>query len=333
LAPNSELWNILQDLRDAGVPEMVNETIGWRLEVANFEGAWPHSHAKMVVVDGKTAAAVGFNMRYDHFPPEHPSGLGEGKVDTAVQMTGPVAQDARRAFDELWAGAVRRHCANFFPFHRQWQLTCRDSRASADHVPEVMRYYLPRGSATAFSMLRTHVHDEADEQIVAALAAAEKSIDIMHIQFSLALACNLEYLFEVCSTTQVPAYIDSLLEAIETKDVQARLLIDLEPIKGIESLLAVRGLQRLVDKRGMGDRVEIRAFPGPVHVKNTLIDDELLIVGSQNFHWSAFGQGRGLAEYNLGVSDPEAIEDFKRRFQYYWDLASTGPGLSDQTSD
>ena len=78
----------------------------------------------------------------------------------------------------------------------------------------------------------------------------------------------------------------------------------------------------------MGDRVEVRAFPGPVHAKNTLIDDELLIVGSQNYHWTSFGEGRGLAEYNLGISDPSAIEEFKQRFQYYWDLADTGPGLS-----
>jgi len=327
-APNADLWKILQDLHDAGVPEMVNESIGWRLEVANFEGAWPNSHVKMVVVDGKTVVAVGFNMQYKHFPPEHPSGLGDGSVDTAVQVTGPVAQDARRAFDELWQGATLRHCANFFPLNGQWRRTCQDSLARADHAPEVMRYYLPRGNATAFSMLRTDTHNEADDQITAALAAAEKSIDIMHVQFSLALACNLEYLFEVCSTTQAPVYITSILDAVQSKDVQVRLLIDLEPIKGIESLLAVRGLQRLVDKHGMGDQVEIRAFPGPMHAKNTLIDDELLIVGSQNFHWIAFGQGQGLAEYNLGVSDPEAIEDFKQRFEYYWNLEDSGTGLS-----
>jgi len=327
-APNNELWKVLQDLHDAGVPEMVNESIGWQLEIANFEGAWPHSHAKMIVIDGKTVAAIGFNFQYAHFSPEHPSGLGEGMVDTAVQVTGPAAQDAQRAFDELWQGATGRQCADFSALEGQWRKSCRDSRVVADHVPEVLRYYLPRGNATAFSMLRTNTYNEADEQITAALAAAEKSIDIMHAQFSLALACNLEYLFEACSTTQAPEYINSILEAVKNNDVHVRLLVDLDSLKGIESLLAVRGLQRLVDNHGMGDRVEIRAFPGRVHAKNTMIDGELLIVGSQNYHWISFGQGRGLAEYNLGISDPDAIKEFQQRFEYYWNLAEGEPGLS-----
>jgi hypothetical protein len=321
LAPNSELWLILDDLRNAGVPVMVDDELGWRLEVANFDGAWPHSHVKMVVVDGKTVAAVGFNMQYTHFPAEHASGLGHGTVDTALQVTGPVAQDARRAFDELWTGSVLRHCNNFSPFYRLWRLTCRDSQAASSHVPEARRYYLPRGTTTAFSMLRTSTHDEADQQVVTALAAAEESIDIMHVMFSLPLGCNLEYLFKVCTVEQAPVYMQSILDAVEANNVRARLLIDLKPVKGIESFVALQALQEAVDTRGLSDRVEIRSFPGPVHAKNTLIDGELLIVGSQNYHWSAFGPGQGLAEYSLGVSDPQAIEEFERRFQYYWDLA------------
>ena len=112
---NAMLWRLLSDLRDAGVPEMVNPELGWRLEVANYEGAWPHSHAKIAVIDGKTLVAAGFNMEYHHFSPDHSSGLGKGTADAAIQVTGPVAQDGRRAFDELWEGATQRHCSSFFP--------------------------------------------------------------------------------------------------------------------------------------------------------------------------------------------------------------------------
>ena len=31
---------------------MVDPEIGWRLEFANFPGAYPHSHTKFVVIDG-----------------------------------------------------------------------------------------------------------------------------------------------------------------------------------------------------------------------------------------------------------------------------------------
>jgi cardiolipin synthase len=51
-----------------------------------------------------------------------------------------------------------------------------------------------------------------------------------------------------------------------------------------------------------------------------LIYDEFLVVGSQNLHYSAFGGG-ALTEYSLGVTDPQAIEDYQRMFDYMWDRA------------
>jgi phosphatidylserine/phosphatidylglycerophosphate/cardiolipin synthase-like enzyme len=320
---NAMLWRLLSDLRDAGVPEMVNPELGWRLEVANYEGAWPHSHAKIVVIDGKTLVAAGFNMEYHHLPPDHSSGLGKGTADAAIQVTGPVAQDGRRAFDELWEGATQRHCSNLFPNgpDQLWWRTCRDTKAISDHVPEVKRYYLPGGDSIAFSLLRTEVYDEADQQVTAALAAAEERIDVIHTMFTLPSICILNYLLDVCSVSQAMPYMQSILDAVEQNQANARLLIDLEPIKGIENALALDVLQAEVEARGLSDRVEIRSFPGPVHAKDTLIDDEFLIVGSHNFHWSAWGEGQGLAEYSLGVADPQAISDFERYFEYQWERA------------
>jgi hypothetical protein len=116
-------------------------------------------------------------------------------------------------------------------------------------------------------------------------------------------------------------YMQSILDAVEQNEANVRLLIDLEPIKGIENTLALGELQAEVKARGLNDRVEIRPFPGPVHAKVTLIDDQFLIVGSHNFHWSAFGEGQGLAEYSLSVTDPQAILDFGRFFEYHWERA------------
>jgi hypothetical protein len=320
---NALLWHLLSDLRDAGVPEMVNPELGWRLEVANYEGAWPHSHAKIAVIDGKTLVAAGFNMEYHHFAPDHSSGKGEGTADAAIQVTGPVAQDGRRAFDELWEGATQRHCSNFHPAgpDQLWRLTCRDSKAISDHVPEVKRYYLPGGESIAFSLLRTTAYDEADQQATAALAAAQERIDVIHTMFTFPGFCILNYLLDVCSVSQAMPYMQSILDAVEGNGAHVRLLIDLEPFKGVENAIALGELQAEVRARGLSDRVEIRPFPGPVHAKDTLIDDQFLIVGSHNFHWSAFGTGQGLAEYSLGVADPQAISDFERFFEYHWERA------------
>lgn len=90
-------------------------------------------------------------------------------------------------------------------------------------------------------------------------------------------------------------------------------------MKGIENSLALGELQAEIKALGLEDRVEIRAFPGPVHAKVTLVGDEFLIVGGHNFHWSAFGTGGGLAEYSMGVTDPQAIEEYQRFVDYYWE--------------
>ena len=67
--------------------------------------------------------------------------------------------------------------------------------------------------------------------------------------------------------------------------------------------------------------MEIRFYNGElVHSKTALIDEELLIVGSQNYHYSAWGD-RGLTEFNLATDDPAAVEDFKRYFEYEWERA------------
>ena len=317
---NSQLWELLSDLREAGVETMVDPEIGWRLEVANFEGAYPHSHAKLMVVDGKSMIVSGFNMEHRPLPVDHPSGKGGGDTDLGIQVTGPVAQDGRRAFDELWNGAVQRHCTNFDPVYQVWQATCHDRTATVDHVPEVLRHYLAGGDAIAVSMFRSDAHPEADEQTYAALSVAKERIDIMHVSFSYPLLCALNHFFDLCTASQSPEYIQRVFKAVEENGVSARILVGVLPPQGIENVVAINLLRRQVEEMGLGTQVEFRFFDGLVHAKSMLIDDEFLVVGSQNLHYSAFGD-RALTEYSIGVTDPQAIEDYQRMFDYLWNRA------------
>ncbi|MCP4357566.1 MAG: hypothetical protein GY796_06075 [Chloroflexi bacterium] len=326
---SNQLWNVLNDVRDAGVPEMVNSDIGWRLEVADFDGALPHSHTKTMIIDGKTAVAAGYNMSYEHFPANHPSDKGSGRNDLGIQMTGPVAQDTQRMFDDLWEGADKRHCRDFYPSYRVWQVTCWDTKATADHVPDVLKYYLPNGNpaadenTAAFSMHRTEAFAESDDQVIAALIAAEETIDVVHVNFTAQMICDLNLIYDqVCTIEQATPYLDSLLNAVEENDVHLRLLLKSNPIDGVETSVALVMMGEEIIERGLEDQVEVRFFTEPMHYKATLIDDQFLIVGSQNFHYSAFGDGGGLTEYNMGTSDPQAIDDFKQLFEYHWERSS-----------
>ncbi len=313
-----QLWTLLGDLRRAGIDKMVDEDIGWRLEVADFEGSLPHSHVKTIVIDGKTATANGFNMTYNHFPIDHPSGKGNGRFDVGLQITGPAAQATQRMFDDMWAGADQRTCLNLNPpLGIPWQVTCFDKTAVADHVPEVQKFYLPGGSSDAFSMYRSKVYDQADQQTITVLSAAQETIDTIHVNFTLDLICNLNILFEVCNIDIAPDYMGALLQAAQN-GAYIRALIKPGPFEGIENQVALAALGKRIIELGIEDQVEIRYFDGDFHAKVALIDNQLLIVGSQNFHYSAFGTGSGLTEYSFAIEDEQAVTEFQAIFEYEW---------------
>jgi cardiolipin synthase len=83
--------------------------------------------------------------------------------------------------------------------------------------------------------------------------------------------------------------------------------------------VAIQVMQKELARRGISDQAEFRYYTGRMHTKAFLVDDQFLVVGSQNFHYSAWGDDRGLVEYNIATDSPDAIEDFQRAFEYYWE--------------
>ena len=114
--------------------------------------------------------------------------------------------------------------------------------------------------------------------------------------------------------------MDALMEAIESNQVKTRILVSSVLVVGIENSIAIDAFQKELAARGLSDLVEIRFFDGDMHVKTALIDDELLILGNQNYHYSAWDDG-ALVEYNLATENPEAIEDYKQFFNHHWNNA------------
>ena len=195
LFPNlsNQTWVLLEDLRAAGIPEMTNSELGWKLEIGNFRGSWPHSHGKLMVVDGASTMAVGYNMQHSHLPVDNPSRKAKGRVDLGMHITGPIAQFTQRSFDDLWQASTKITCAELRPEARFfWALSCDEQRAVADHAPEVLQYFIPEANDNAFSLYRTQNFREADEAHSAALASAQETLDVMHINFSLDLICGFK---------------------------------------------------------------------------------------------------------------------------------------------
>ena len=319
----SQVMSVIADLKAAGVEKMVDEEIGWRIEVANFPGTYPHSHTKFLIVDGKTSGSLGFNYSYLHFSKDHPSGKGDDLFDLGMVVVGPVSQDMISHYDDMWEGADIIHCEDLSLADGEWERTCQEEQGIADHVPEVLRAYLPpEGDSNAFSLYRNSVFNEADEFIEGSLAAASESIDIMQANFSLDLHCLINlFLPGVCTLEDALPFMNALLESVEENNTRVRVIMENANSYGLENRVTAMVIYPELERRGLADLVELRFFNGRIHAKATLIDEALLIIGSQNMHYSAWGEGGGLGEHNVTTSDPQAIAEFKRLFDFKWQAA------------
>ncbi len=320
LEMDAGLWYVINDLKEAGLEKMVDPEIGWKLEVGNFAGRWPHSHVKTLVLDGEQVVASGFNHEYKPLSKLHRSGKGKNDTDTGIVVTGPIAQHSRTVYDQLWTGAILRHCPDLTVSEVELRTTCIDSFGVPDHVPEVMRYSPTNDEAIVFSMFRNQVYNEADQQLLAAYLSAEESIDLAQAMFSMPLICNLNHFFDVCDFGQALPYMEALMDAAEN-GAKLRILLTPYPIQSVENVIAMEIMNKEAAERGLLRRVEIRMLDDLLHSKSAMIDGEFVIVGSQNLHWSAYGEGQGLSEYSLGVGDPGAADQYQRFFDFLWERA------------
>ena len=313
----SQGWSVFNHMRYVGLPTLSDPEIGWKLEVANFDGSWPHGHTKMVVIDGKTAVAAGFNYQHKHQSKDHPSGKGKDDYDLGLQMTGPVAQTTQLAFDDLWAGSNSIICPDLDSDSPLWWITCKRETAIASHVPEVQKLFLAPENFNAFALHRTHNFRESDNTVPATIASAQETLDVLQVNFTLELICDLNLIFKVCDFSDALSYMQAMMEAIEANNVKTRVLIKPGVIEGVESNIAVEAFRNELNARGLSHLVEFRYFQDSVHAKAVLIDNQFLLVGSQNFHYSAFGDS-ALTEFNIGTDDPDAVAAFQKFFEYHW---------------
>ena len=315
-----QIWDAISDIREAGVDKMVDPEIGWRLEVANFPGVYPHSHTKFIVIDGSYMAGVGFNYGYLHLPKDHPSGKGYDLFDLGLTIAGPTAQDALSDYDDMWQGANQIYCEDLNPADgSDWKKTCHEVKATSDHVPEVLRYYLPpAGDTNSFSLYRNSVYKRADEFVAASIASATDSIDMMEVNFSLELICMVNIVFpDVCTFDNALPWMKALVETIENNHTRVRVMMENANSNGLENRVAGKVLMGELERRGLSDYAELRFYNGKVHAKSLLIDDELLIIGSQNMHYSSWGKD-GLNEFSVSTDDPQAISEYHTLYETKW---------------
>ncbi|MBZ9713007.1 phospholipase D-like domain-containing protein [Deinococcus multiflagellatus] len=316
--PPEPLLTLARDLRAAGVP-FADPARGWTVTLLNY-ASFPHSHVKLHVIDGEDVTAAGFNFTVWHLPATQPG--GRNLHDLGLRLRGPVAQAGVAAFDDLWRRSEALQCPpQVAP--EEVAAACTLGPAPAPSHPPAAAQAQPAGQARAWLLYRRPGGEQmADDVQLALLGAAQRSIDLMQADFSPGLACWYGYLHpEGCAFEDLPVYFGAVMSALE-RGVQVRLLAVNYGVGAPANRTGVALLRREMRRRGIPDeRFEARYVDFAMHTKALTVDRQMVVVGSMNYHFSAWGT-LGLAEAALATSDPAAVAEQEASFETVWRSSS-----------
>lgn len=315
-----QVYAAARDLLAAGVP-LSDPAHRWRVEVANYIGTFPHSHAKLLVTDGTDLTVMGFNVGPLHLPASADGTHGGNVRDLAVRVRGPVAADGLNVFDDLWTRSRLLTCAPDVTADNVQRACQLGESAQATHPQGTDRLQIGvKGRERVFSLYRREGFRAADDALFGMIGASTQTIDLMHVSFSMGVRCNLALLNPgLCTFDDALPWMRALADAAG-RGVQIRALLYEHGFLGLENRVGLAVLRRELERRGVADRLEARWYPGAVHAKTMLLDGRMLTVGSQNLHYSSWTP-RGLNEYTLATTAPAAAAGYAREFAFFWDEA------------
>ncbi|WP_197474634.1 phospholipase D-like domain-containing protein [Deinococcus puniceus] len=305
---------LVRDLRALGVP-LEDAAVGWSLSVLNYR-YFPHSHVKLHVIDGQNLTVAGFNFTDTHLPQNERNGGLHDLHDLGLRMSGPVAQDGVAAFDDLWRHSRQVRCpADVRP--EQVSAACTLGDPGPVTHPAAARHALPTGTARAFMLHRRPGFDQADRAHLGLLGAATTQIDLMQASFSPLLPCWYAYLSpDECPYDTLPVYLRAVVDAIG-RGVRVRVLMVDYGIDRAANRSGAALVRLMARQLGKEDLFEARYTTFPMHTKALTVDGRMVLAGSMNFHFSAWG-GLGLAEAALATSDPAAVQGQQASFEDVW---------------
>lgn len=321
----AQVWTLLEQLRRAGLP-LSDPEVGWDLSVANYAGTYPHSHVKVMVIDGTRQMVAGFNLSHLHLPHWHPAG-GSDVFDLGLFVTGPQSHRAREIFADVWERSRVVACPPGGPQGDGPNHGCHlGGLGRADDIggrgldlADLQAF--PAGSDRVFTLYRRPDVSDADDAILAAIAASREHIDLMNASFSMTAPCIAALLStRLCGPENALPFMPALLDALE-RGVRVRLIVDgstlpLHP----ETSVGLAFFRAEMDRRGIAaERFEARHYRGRMHAKAADFDGELLHVGSHNLHYSSWTQGFfGLSEAVVFSDSAERLAEFAALYDGIW---------------
>ncbi len=327
LDPLTSLAGALSSLQAEGVPlpGQPDEVSQFRLEVSNWRYMMPHSHMKLLVIDGKTTLVGGYNITRQHLPPGHPSGQSQNVHDLAITVTGPAARQAAAVFDDLWQYSRRVQCSlQQAPTGPHLYCPPRDINLTATHT--WLSDEMPTGTQWVFPIYRRRGFDSGDQAIATLMGSAQIHLDLLQSQVSGTLGCLLTWGAQNgCIFPQDALQMwQAVIESIEQRHIHVRVLLDQDPEGfNIEGQAFLSAMHKYLKAQDLDSYFEMKYYnSGRNHTKLILVDNQMASIGSYNLHYSSQGS-QGLNEYDLATAEPAIVSALQQQFDHEWSKGKT----------
>jgi phosphatidylserine/phosphatidylglycerophosphate/cardiolipin synthase-like enzyme len=313
-------FNVLEQMQELDIPiyEILSNGSEWKVEVALYDfglgsGLPPgiHSHVKLMVVDNNKMIVSGYHPQYGF----QTNATGDASNhDLGIKVSGPIAANGMAVFDSLWEGSeilcTEEDVALFdIIILIGWGSCHTKIGENPAHWP-----FKPTGDDIVLPLYRDHNDKTADVAVQDAIKSASQQIYILQNRFGVP---GFYYPFPYFENGLL-GYANGILNN-PNNPIEVRIIVSQDSanrrynVNSIvnfldlyENLYSERDIFRFYAPNGY-----TRNPPG-LHTKSFMIDEEFLVIGSQNFDHSAFGSNDNdldLVEYSIGIESESIISD------------------------
>lgn len=319
---------VLEGLRNLDIPIYeFDHGRTWRVEVGLYRfgdnSTGTYSHVKMLVVDNNQMIVSGY-MPTEEF---QTTGINSSEAhadahDFGLKISGPIAANGSSVFDSLWDESdilCTEGDIYSLPYMESWDDCHHGVGKISAHFP-----FTPIDDDIVLPLLRDHYNKTADTAIAAAIASATDEVLVMQNRVGVPGA----YIVPLYDENGWLPYAEALIEASHNPNTKIHIIVsgDYQSID-YNSNSMLNFLKRYYDEGGTQDSWDLvryyRAdgYAPKLHAKVFLVDGDFLVVGSQNFDHSAFGENTDefdLVEYSVGIEKGTDVDDPVSAMQEYF---------------
>lgn len=333
--------HILTMLKEGNIPlcNPAPDCENWRIEVVYYKtGEWTHptwSHVKLLVVDGEEAIVSGYNVS---------NWYQNGTHDIGSHVFGPVSFSSMDTFANLWKhsesmsglcepGVDDLLAINDIENECHEYTRSLEGFAENEFAPAVKSVELLDDNHFVFPLYRNSNIKQADNAIADGIRAATVNVNIWQERFT-------QNRLGIFGT---PLFIEAIDDVIRENHINNNdtfrvnlLLPETGGLPTEDGGSAVwhnpvhfgnrQGVSKMRSLLGeyLWEYFQVKLASIPIHTKALSIDNEFLVVGSQNWDISSWGnEGIDLHEYSFGIDNALVASEFNNEFTAFWDDPTT----------